>query len=95
MHTLTNQAGKFEPLDKVIYLNGAYMSPQLRSVTEVGLAAVKKKSRPYEISVGDFFNDTESIRSEYAKLINCDSPSRITLLPSVSYGMAKVMFTHG
>ena len=90
MQYLATQADKFELPGNIHYLNGAYMSPQLKSVTAVGLESVQKKALPHKTAVGDFFDDTEIIRREYSKLINNNEPNRITLIPSVSYGMANI-----
>jgi selenocysteine lyase/cysteine desulfurase len=90
MQELGNQRNKFD-LDKhVHYLNGAFMSPQLKSVSEIGLESVRKKAFPYQITTKDFFEDTEKIRLEYSKLINNKRTDRVTLMPSVSYGMANI-----
>ncbi len=43
-----------------------------------------------QVSPKDFFTETEKLRKEYAKLIQAE-PSRIVLIPSVSYGLANVM----
>ncbi|MCA6078589.1 aminotransferase class V-fold PLP-dependent enzyme [Fulvivirga sedimenti] len=75
--------------DEITYLNCAYMAPLLQSVEEAGIEAVKKRRNPLAFSADDFFSDTESIRSEFGRLINAPS-SRVVLVPSVSYGMANV-----
>jgi len=74
----------------VTYLNCAYMSPQLNAVEEAGIEGVRRKRNPFKISPELFFNETESLRKEYAKLINASEPRRIVVIPSVSYGMANV-----
>jgi len=90
MQNLTIQSHKFDLPDDLHYLNGAFMSPQLKSVTKVGLASVLKKAHPHKITVDDFFTDTEKIRQQYSQLINNKEPKRIALIPSVSYGMANI-----
>ena len=72
------------------YLNCAYMSPQLNIVEEAGIEGVRRKRNPFKISAELFFEETESLRKEYAKLINASEPRRIVVIPSVSYGMANV-----
>lgn len=79
--------GLFEVPDDVAYLNCAYMSPQLRSVTEAGLGAVARKARPWELAPGDFFGDAETARGLFARLVGGGSEG-VALVPSVSYGMA-------
>ena len=80
----------FDLSDEVAYLNGAYMSPQLRHVEATGIQALKRKSQPYNIQVEDFFEPVDELKMAYSKLINCSSPDRIAIIPSVSYGMAAV-----
>ena len=87
---LPSQRPLFDLTDDVAYLNGAYMSPQLKSVEAAGLIALRRKGRPYEIQLDDFFEPVQALRRAYAKLINCPEPGRIALIPSVSYGMAAV-----
>jgi selenocysteine lyase/cysteine desulfurase len=72
------------------YLNCAFMSPQLKIVEEAGIEGLKRKRKPYQISGTSFFDETEQLRKEYAKLINAEDPKRIVVIPSVSYGMANV-----
>jgi len=90
MQELTQQADKFELPSGIYYLNGAFMSPQLRSVTKAGIQSVGSKARPHEITVNDFFENTELIRQEYSRLINNADSNRVVLIPSVSYGMATI-----
>ena len=90
MQNLDIQSDKFELPGNIHYLNGAFMSPQLKSVTAVGLTSVQKKALPHKTTIDDFFDDTEIIRREYSKLINNNEPNRITLISSVSYGMANI-----
>ncbi|REL38984.1 aminotransferase class V-fold PLP-dependent enzyme [Rhodohalobacter sp. SW132] len=72
------------------YLNCAYMSPQLNTVEKAGIEGVRRKRNPFKISAELFFDETETLRKEYAKLINASEPRRIVVIPSVSYGMANV-----
>lgn len=85
---LTNQKYKFSIDDHITWLNGSYMSPQLKSVEEAGLAALKKKSKPWTIPPADFFNDVEEVKKLFALLVNAPDADRIALIPSVSYGIA-------
>ena len=91
MQKLSLQADKFELPGNVHYLNGAFMSPQLKSITQVGLDSVQKKILPYKMAVDDFFDGPQNIRQEFSKLINNKEPNRIALVPSVSYGMANIV----
>ena len=91
MDKLKNQKDKFNIDQSVVYLNGAFMSPQLKSVTEVGLEALKVKENPALVGVDDFFETPRLLRTEFSKMINNPDPERIALVPSVSYGMANIV----
>ena len=84
---LGDQRGQFEIPEEISYLNCAYMSPQLRSAREAGERAVGRKSRPWEITPPDFFDDAEQSRALFARLVGGD-PDGVALVPSVSYGIA-------
>jgi selenocysteine lyase/cysteine desulfurase len=82
------QRSAFDLDDDAVYLNGAYMSPNLKSVTAAGIEAIIRKSKPYNIVPDDFFSHAKTLRSLFANLIHCEDFERIALIPSVSYGMA-------
>ena len=82
-----DQRELFEIPEEGAYLNCAYMSPQLRSVREVGERAVARKSRPWEITPQDFFEDCEKSRQLFARLVGGEADG-VALVPSVSYGIA-------
>jgi selenocysteine lyase/cysteine desulfurase len=82
-----DQTHLFEIPGEVAYLNCAYMSPQLRSVREVGERAVARKSRPWEITAEDFFEDSEEARALFARIVGGDADG-VAIVPSVSYGIA-------
>jgi selenocysteine lyase/cysteine desulfurase len=84
---LENQREHFEMSGEIAYLNCAYMSPQLRSVREIGERAVSRKSRPWEITPNDFFEDAEKTRALFARLVGGDADG-VALIPAVSYGIA-------
>lgn len=88
---LTSKRAKFTLPPQVAYLNCAYMSPLLKDVEKVGIRALRRKRNPVNITVDDFFTDSEALRQEFAKLIHADEPNRIVIIPSVSYGMANVV----
>jgi selenocysteine lyase/cysteine desulfurase len=81
------ERGLFEIPDNVCYLNCSYMSPQLRSVRAVGQRAVERKSRPWQITPRDFFEDSETARALFAELVGGEADG-VALIPSVSYGIA-------
>lgn len=72
------------------YLNGAYMSPQLRTVDAAGIEALLKKRSPNRISPNDFFTEVEQLRGLFAQLVNAPDAGQVSLIPAVSYGMAVV-----
>ncbi len=84
---LGNQRGLFEMPEDIAYLNCAYMSPQLRQAREVGERAVSRKSRPWEITPDDFFEDVEEARTLFARLVGGDADG-VAVVPSVSYGIS-------
>jgi selenocysteine lyase/cysteine desulfurase len=77
----------FEIPEDIVYLNCAYMSPQLRPAREVGEKAISRKSRPWEITPDDFFEDAEEIRALFARLVGGDAHG-VAIIPSVSYGIS-------
>jgi selenocysteine lyase/cysteine desulfurase len=77
----------FEIPEDIVYLNCAYMSPQLRPVREVGEKTISRKSRPWEITPDDFFEDAEEIRALFARLVGGDADG-VAIIPSVSYGIS-------
>jgi selenocysteine lyase/cysteine desulfurase len=84
---LGDQRQLFEIPEGIAYLNCSYMSPQLRSAREIGERAVSRKSRPWEITPADFFEDAEKARALFARLVGGE-PDGVALIPSVSYGIA-------
>ena len=75
---------------EVTYLNCAYMSPLMKTVEQAGIEGVLRKQQPNKVTGEDFFSETNELRQEYAKLVNCSDPNRIVVIPSVSYGFANV-----
>jgi selenocysteine lyase/cysteine desulfurase len=84
---LGSQSDLFEIPEDIVYLNCAYMSPQLRPVREAGERAVSRKSRPWEITPDVFFEDAEEIRTLFARLVGGDADG-VAIIPSVSYGIS-------
>ena len=84
---LGSQRSLFEIPEDIVYLNCAYMSPQLHSAREIGERAVSRKSRPWEITPDDFFEDSEEVRALFARLVGGDADG-VAIVPSVSYGIA-------
>lgn len=88
---LTNQKHLFDLSDDVTYLNGAYMAPQLRTVTSIGIENLNKKSQPHTITGNHFFSGKVILRQRFAQLIDAPDPETIAIIPSVSYGIATAM----
>lgn len=74
------------------YLNGAYMSPLLKSAEKIGIKALKLKSNPAQLKAEDFFEPVDNTRKAIAELINTKKWQRIAIIPSVSYGMANAAY---
>ena len=88
---LANQRHLFDLPDTHVYLNCAYMSPQLKSVAEIGITNLKKKNQPWHLSISDFYEPVDHLKQQFAELINADDHQRIAIIPAVSYGMATVV----
>lgn len=76
----------FDLPDDRVYLNCAYLAPQLRSVTAAGEAAVRLKAQPWRVGPQDFFEQSERLRGLFASLIGGDADGA-ALIPAVSYGV--------
>ena len=84
---LETQRRLFEIPEEISFLNCAYMSPQLRTVRAAGEKAIARKSRPWEISPRHFFENSETARELFARVVGGDAEG-VAIIPSVSYGMA-------
>ncbi len=87
---LTNRKNEFKLSKDVNYLNGAYMSPFLKSVEKIGHASISKKCLPYDITSNDFFDNTKKLKQEFSKLTDISDYQNIAIIPAVSYGIATV-----
>jgi selenocysteine lyase/cysteine desulfurase len=83
---MDDQRHLFEIPEGVAYLNCAYMSPQLKSVSEAGFGALRRKTQPWTVTPADFFTEGEIVRSLFARLVNADAEG-VAIVPSVSYGI--------
>ncbi len=84
---IPNQKHLFNIPEDITYLNCAYLSPQLRSVTAAGHKGVSSKENPWLLTPPDFFTLTEQTRSLFAELIEARTDD-IAFIPAVSYGVA-------
>lgn len=87
---LQNQRHLFQLSEDAIYLNCAYMSPQLKCVEAAGAHALAQKNKPDRIKTSDFFEPLARLKASFAELIHVADPERIAIMPSVSYGIATV-----
>lgn len=89
MKQLKNQHKKFKLPSNVSYLNGAFMSPFLKTVEEEGHKSVSQKCFPYQITGNDFFTNTRKVKELFGNLIDAN-PLNCAIIPSASYGMATI-----
>jgi len=72
------------------YLNCAYLGPLPRASQDAGIAGIARKANPAEgIKPPDFFVETEIVRQLFGEIVHAD-PSRVAIIPAVSYGAAIV-----
>jgi selenocysteine lyase/cysteine desulfurase len=88
--TLTSQKHLFQLPEDIHYLNGAYMSPLLRSVEEAGIAGLIRKRNPSTIPTSDFFREAEEVKIKFGKLVN-GAAEQVAIVPSASYGLANAI----
>lgn len=87
---MDSQKHLFNLRSNVHYLNCAYKAPLLQSSEEAAKQALLRERNPMDISPEDFFSAQESVRSLFGNIINA-SPSRIAIVPSVSYGFSAAL----
>src|SRR5215469_5373950 len=63
------------------------MAPQLRSVTDAGVAAVRAKATPWKLTAPEWFSGAEVLRGLAAQLLNADAEG-MAIIPAASYGIA-------
>lgn len=81
---------QFSLPEDITYLNCAYMAPLLKSVEEAGIIGLQKKRLPTQYGHYEFFEEIDVVRKLFAQLVNSSDYQQVTILPSVSYGMAIV-----
>ncbi len=80
------QRSLFSIPNEVVYLNTAYMSPLMNSVVDAINHGAKLKASPWDLTINDFFENSELVRELFANLVNV-SFRNIALVPSASYGL--------
>jgi selenocysteine lyase/cysteine desulfurase len=83
---METQKHLFNLPDDIHYLNGAYMSPNLKSVEEAGISGVQRKTNPTSIKEDDFFKPADEVKALFGRLVNA-SAQQIAIIPSASYGL--------
>src|SRR5688500_17411250 len=86
---LSCKASRISIPQRITYLNCAYMAPLLKKVEKAGIRGVRKKRKPAAIPPESCFQESKSLREEFARLIH-GSADRIAIIPSVSYGISTV-----
>lgn len=71
-------------------MNCAYMAPLLKRVERAGIKGLLQKRNPMAVTPAMFFEDSEKLRAEFARLLKISNSQRVAIIPSVSYGMASV-----
>ncbi len=66
------------------------MGPLPRAAEEAGIEGLRAKRCPASITPDDFFRASDGLRSRFAKLVGAPDPSRVAIVPSVSYGVSTV-----
>jgi selenocysteine lyase/cysteine desulfurase len=85
--TIPSQRHLFDIPEDLAYFDCAYLSPLLREVRAAGERGLARKSHPWTVLRKDFFQEVESARVLFARLIGAEAGD-VALIPSTSYGMA-------
>jgi selenocysteine lyase/cysteine desulfurase len=88
--SIPSQKHLFQLPDDIHYLNGAYMSPLLKSVEAAGIANMIRKRNPSAIPTTDFFTEADMVKAKFGKLVNA-APEQVAIIPSASYGLANAV----
>lgn len=87
MPVLPCQRDLFEIPDHVAYFDCAKMSPLLKAAQAQGSAGLARKLAPWDIKAAHFFDETERVRAQAARLVGARADD-MAFVPSVSYGLA-------
>ncbi|MFC7357776.1 aminotransferase class V-fold PLP-dependent enzyme [Jejudonia soesokkakensis] len=88
---MRSQKHLFSLPEEITYLNCATMSAQLKSVEKIGIENLLKKSTPYVIEGKHFFEERAILKQRFAQLIDCTDDESVSIIPSVSYGIANAV----
>lgn len=84
---IPSQRHLFDIPRDVAYLNCAYMSPLLLTAVAAGTAGIRRKARPWEVQVEDFFTQSEELRAAWAAILGAGGDG-VALTTSASYGLS-------
>lgn len=87
MSALTCRRDDFRIESGVHFLNCAYLGPISRRTEAAGVAGLARKRSPTAFPARAFYDDCDRLRRRFAALVG-GTPSRVAILPSVSYGIA-------
>jgi len=90
MGTLSCQKSLFDIPEDVHYINCAYMSPLMNHLESLAFDVIKSQKHPHEVGVSNFFEPSQHLKQNFARLIKVDNPEKIAIIPSASYGIANV-----
>ncbi len=86
--TLDCLRDEFQLETGVHFLNCAYLSPLPRRTEEAGILGMRRKRSPTGFPPSSFYDDSDRLRERFASMVGVAEPSRISIIPSVSYGIA-------
>lgn len=84
---IPSQRHLFDIPDDRAYLNCGYMGPLSHRVMEAVSRGAARKAQPWNVVPDDFFDETETARGLFARLIGA-APDDIAVVPAASYGIA-------
>jgi selenocysteine lyase/cysteine desulfurase len=87
MAIIQSQRQLFDIPSDIAYFNCAYYSPQLNEARKKLIDGVNSKSRPWERTPPDFFDDAEKIRTLASDVFGGDADG-YAIVPSASYGIS-------
>ncbi|MGL5891508.1 MAG: aminotransferase class V-fold PLP-dependent enzyme, partial [Bacteroidia bacterium] len=83
---MLSQKHLFDLPDDIHYLNCAYMSPLMKQVQDAGVAGIKRKANPTQITPADFFSTANEVREKFARIVHCNA-QQVAIIPAASYGI--------
>ncbi len=90
MPPIACQRALFDVPEEIAYFDCAKMSPLLTVAAEAGIRGLMRKAHPWEIRAEHFFDESDRVRSLFARLIGAAADD-VAIIPSVSFGMATVL----